>query len=77
LGEEARRFHPEGSMEGVERHGLERGEMRRVLEGLGFGEVRVEKALEREKEVETVPGSGVMDGRGVFPFLVCLGRKPE
>ena len=64
-------------MEGVERHGLESGEMRRVLEGLGFGEVRVEKAFEMEKEVETVPGSGVMDGRRVFPFLVCLGRKPE
>jgi SAM-dependent methyltransferase len=75
FGPEARRFHPEGKMDGVERHGIERGEIRRVLEGAGFEEVRVETAFEMGKKVETQPGSGVLGPVVVFPFLICEGTK--
>ncbi|KAK4125814.1 S-adenosyl-L-methionine-dependent methyltransferase [Parathielavia appendiculata] len=74
-GPEARRFHPEGKMDGVERHGITEGEMRRVMEGAGFAEVRVERAFEMGKKVETEPGSGVLGPVVVFPFLICEGTK--
>lgn len=75
FGPQARRFHPESKMDGVERHGIERGAIRRVLEEAGFGEVKVETAFEMGKEVETEPGSGVMGEEMVFPFLICEGTK--
>ncbi|KAK3904827.1 S-adenosyl-L-methionine-dependent methyltransferase [Staphylotrichum tortipilum] len=75
FGPEARRFHPESKMDGVERHGIERGEIRRVLEEAGFKDVKVETAFEMEKRVETEPGNGVLEGRMVFPFLICEGTK--
>lgn len=75
FGPEARRFHPESKMDGVERHGIERREIRGLLEGAGFEEVSVETAFELEKKVETEPGSGVMEREMVFPFLICEGRK--
>ncbi|KAL2018673.1 hypothetical protein VTK56DRAFT_508 [Thermocarpiscus australiensis] len=75
FGPEARRFHPEAKMDGVERHGIRREEMRRVLEEAGFREVRVERAFELEKQVETEPGSGVLGPVMVFPFLICEGRR--
>ncbi|KAK0643724.1 S-adenosyl-L-methionine-dependent methyltransferase [Cercophora newfieldiana] len=77
FGPEARRFHPEAKMAEVERHGVERGEMRGLLEGAGFVDVRVETAFEMEKKVETVLGNGVLGETMVFPFLICLGRRPE
>jgi len=76
FGPEARRFHPEGKMGEVERHGIGRGGMRALLEGAGFEEVRVETAFEMEKMVETEPGNRVMEHKMTFPFLICLGRKP-
>ncbi|KAK4134642.1 S-adenosyl-L-methionine-dependent methyltransferase [Trichocladium antarcticum] len=76
FGPDARRFHPEGKMEGVERHGLRRGEMRVLLEEAGFEGVKVETAFEMGKAVETAPGSGVMGEEMVFPFLICEGTRP-
>jgi 2-polyprenyl-3-methyl-5-hydroxy-6-metoxy-1,4-benzoquinol methylase len=75
FGPEARKFHPESKMDGVERHGIGRAMIRAVLEEAGFGDVRVETAFEMAKEVETVPGSGVMGPLVVFPFLICEGTK--
>ena len=79
FGPAARRFHPEAKMEGVERHGIQRGAMRELLVGSGFREVRVETAFEMEKAVERVPGGGVVAGEGgetmVFPFLICEGTR--
>jgi SAM-dependent methyltransferase len=75
FGPEARKFHPEEKMDGVERHGIERAEIRRVLEGAGFEEVKVETAFEMGKKVETEPGSGVLGPVLVFPFLICEGTK--
>ncbi|KAL2121336.1 hypothetical protein VTJ04DRAFT_5363 [Mycothermus thermophilus] len=77
FGPEARKFHPESKMEGVERHGIKREEMRRILEEAGFAEVSVETAFEMEKKVETEPGSGVFGPTMVFPFLICQGTKGE
>jgi SAM-dependent methyltransferase len=79
FGPEARRFHPEAKMEGVMRHGIERGEMERLMKEAGFVDVQVEKGFELEKGVERTPGEGVVKGDGgmkmVFPFLICVGRK--
>lgn len=79
FGPEARRFHPEAKMEGVMRHGIERGEMERLMSEVGFVGVKVERGFEMEKWVEKTPGAGVVKGEGetkrVFPFLICLGRK--
>ncbi|KAK4188246.1 S-adenosyl-L-methionine-dependent methyltransferase [Podospora australis] len=76
FGPEARRFHPESKMEGVERHGIKRDEIRRILEEAGFKDVKVETAFEMEKAVETTPGSGETGGDLMtFPFLVCEGTK--
>ncbi|KAK1752211.1 S-adenosyl-L-methionine-dependent methyltransferase [Echria macrotheca] len=76
FGPEARRFHPESRMDGVERHGVRRADVRAWLEGAGFVDVRVETAFEMEKKVETEPGSGVIEHDMVFPFLICWGTKP-
>ncbi|KAL2267340.1 hypothetical protein VTJ83DRAFT_4617 [Remersonia thermophila] len=75
FGPEARKFHPESKMDGVERHGLRRDEMQALLEEAGFADVSVETAFALEKKVETEPGSGVMGPSMVFPFLICQGKK--
>ncbi|KAG7287223.1 hypothetical protein NEMBOFW57_006729 [Staphylotrichum longicolle] len=75
FGPGARQFHPEAKMDGVERHGIRREEIRRVLEEAGFVDVKVETAFEMAKKVETEPGSGVMGPEVVFPFLICEGTR--
>jgi SAM-dependent methyltransferase len=75
FGPEARKFHPESKMDGVERHGIGRSMIKGVLEEAGFGNAQVETAFEMAKEVETAPGSGVMGPVVVFPFLICEGTK--
>jgi len=79
FGPEAKRFHAEARMEGVERHGITRDDVRRMLEEAGFVDVRVETAFEMEKWVEATPGAGVIKGDGGtkmrFPFLICMGRR--
>ena len=76
FGPEARKFHPESKMAEVERHGIEREEMRRLMEEAGFVDIKVEVAFEMSKLVETEPGSGINGPSIVFPFLVCEGRRP-
>ncbi|KAJ9139300.1 S-adenosyl-L-methionine-dependent methyltransferase [Coniochaeta hoffmannii] len=76
FGPEARRFHPESKMEGVERHGIKRTEMEALLLQAGFADVRVETAFEMDKAIETELGSGVNGPTMTFPFLVCMGKKP-
>ncbi|KAJ4362752.1 hypothetical protein N0V85_009345 [Neurospora sp. IMI 360204] len=77
FGPEARRFHPESKMEGVERHGITKEEMEGVLKGVGFEEVKVERGFVLQKRVESEPGKGGMATGPVveFPFLVCEGRR--
>lgn len=77
FGPEARRFHPEAKMEGVERHGIEQKEMEAVLKGAGFEEVKVKRGFVLQKRVESEPGRGDMATGPVmeFPFLVCEGKR--
>ncbi|KAK8068965.1 hypothetical protein PG994_005581 [Apiospora phragmitis] len=84
FGPAARRFHPEGKMEGVERHGIEREAMRRLMHDVGFVDVRVEGAWTARKSVERFPGEfgdQAEGGEGAgeemeFPFLICTGKRP-
>lgn len=76
FGPEARKFHPEDKMDGVERHGLPRNGMETMLKDAGFVDVKIETAFEMEKGIESVPGGGVKDEKMAFPFLICMGRKP-
>ncbi|KAF3187578.1 hypothetical protein TWF106_006041 [Orbilia oligospora] len=89
LGEESRKFHPEGKMDGVERHGLVRKEMEELLVTTGFEDVKVEVGWVMRKQVERWPGEWGHDGNGKrseredeeevcemdFNFLVVWGRK--
>lgn len=77
FGPEARKFHPEHKMEGVERHGIKRTEMEQLLKDVGFEDVKVERAFELDKAVETQPGSGELEDTLRFPFVICYGLKPE
>lgn len=77
FGPQARRFHPEAKMDGVERHGIKRTDMEALLLEAGFADVKVETAFEMDKAVETEPGSGVNGPTMTFPFLICIGTKPN
>lgn len=83
FGPEARKFHPESKMEGVERHGIPRDWMAGMMEEVGFTNVRVEVAWDHVKIVEAFPGEfqgGIPSaGQGElmkFTYLICLGEKP-
>jgi hypothetical protein len=68
FGPEAKKFHSQDKMEGVERHGIARQEMEKLMVGAGFVDVRVEEAFTMDKPVES-------GGSMKFPFLICLGVK--
>lgn len=84
FGPEARRFHPQARMEGVERHGIQRAWMTGLMRKVGFVDVQVDVGWKMDKGVEKFEGefgdSGrAEDGQGEvmeFPFLVCMGKKP-
>ena len=82
FGPEARRFHPEGKMDGVERHGVPAAWMADLMREVGFANVRVGVAWEHEKIVEKQPGEFTdgkpSQGQGElmkFSYLICLGEK--
>lgn len=82
FGPEAKRFHPESKMDGVERHGIPREWMADLMREVGFQDVRVEIGWEHEKIVERYPGefkgSKPSQGEGEllrFPYVVCLGKR--
>lgn len=85
FGPEARKFHPEAKMFGVERHGIKREWFSDLMKEVGFVDVDVRPAWTMTKEVESFPGEWGQEkpsGEGVslptmdFPFLLCKGRKP-
>ncbi|KXJ96656.1 hypothetical protein Micbo1qcDRAFT_155250, partial [Microdochium bolleyi] len=55
FGPEARKFHPESKMEGVERDGIPRDWMAGLLKDAGFVDVDVKVAWRTEKTVEKFP----------------------
>lgn len=83
FGPEARLFHPEHKMEGVERHGIPRGWMAQLMEEVGFADVKVEVAWKHTKMVETFKGEfdpgASSKGQGKpmdFSYLLCMGKRP-
>ncbi|KAK6335851.1 hypothetical protein TWF730_003226 [Orbilia blumenaviensis] len=85
-GEEARKFHPEDKMEGVERHGLVRDEMVEMVNNAGFRDGKVKVGWVMRKEVERFPGEWKGGKKPVeeegrekcemdFNFLVVSGTK--
>jgi SAM-dependent methyltransferase len=72
-GPEAVAFHPREKRDGVERHGIKRQEMLDVVDGVGFNEVKVERAFVLRKEVEAEEGRP--KGEMEFPFLICCGVR--
>lgn len=73
FGPDAIAFHAESKRSGVERHGIQKGEIEEVIDGVGFNEVRVERAFELRKEVDTAEGGAKREMD--FPFLMCIGKK--
>ena len=73
FGPEAIQFHAESKRAGVERHGIQKGEIQDVINGVGFNEVKVERAFELRKEVEDENGKPVKEMD--FPFLICLAKR--
>lgn len=85
FGPEAKRFHPESKMAGVERHGINAEWMAKLMKEVGFVDVDVKVAWEHEKRVERWPGEftpgqpiGADQGEKMnFSYLLCIGRRPE
>ncbi|ROW04690.1 hypothetical protein VMCG_04755 [Cytospora schulzeri] len=82
FGPEARKFHPEAKMLGVERHGIKADWFAGLMREIGFEDVNVSSAWTMEKEVERFPGEwGQKKPEGVelekmgFPFLLCRGTR--
>jgi SAM-dependent methyltransferase len=83
FGPEAKAFHPQAKLAGVERHGIQREDMEELMRDVGFREVRVEVGWEMEKVVERFEGefgAGGKGGQGMgetrrFPFVVCEGVR--
>lgn len=68
FGPEARNFHPQSKMEGVERHGITKEEMLSLMKDASFKDIHVQEAFKMDKSVDS-------GGEMSFPFLICLGRK--
>lgn len=85
FGPEAKRFHPESKMGGVERHGINAKWMSDLLRKVGFEDVNVDIAWEHKKRVERWPGEfepakpiGPDQGELMnFTYVLCMGTKPS
>lgn len=85
VGPDARKFHPEAKMDGVESpQGINADWFAGCLRDAGFEAVDVSPKWTMDKDVERFPGEWGMDGKKPsgelatmgFPFLLCRGRKP-
>jgi len=84
FGPEAKRFHPESKMGGVERHGINAKWMVGLMQEVGFVDVDVKVAWNHEKRVERWAGEftagqpiGATQGEKMnFTYVLCMGRKP-
>ncbi|KAL1875552.1 hypothetical protein Plec18167_005488 [Paecilomyces lecythidis] len=84
FGPEARRFHPESKMDGVERHGIHAESFAQLMREVGFVDVDVRPKWKVLKDVERFPGEwaakkpsdeGFTFETMEFPFLLCCGKK--
>lgn len=88
FGPEARKFHPEAKMVGVERHGIPKKEFAAMIGKAGFVDVDVNVGWTMRKDVERHPGEWGLKKPSAedigekgfaemdFPFLICMGRRP-
>lgn len=81
-GPEAKSFHPQSRMTGVERHGIHAETMAALMKEVGFLNVRVERAWSMDKTVEKFEGEfgngPPQPGQGrtrSFPFVICIGER--
>lgn len=83
-GPEAKRFHAQSKLEGVERHGIHVDSMTRMMEDVGFRNVTVVPAWTMEKMVERFAGEFGAEGKPKdssqgemvdVPFVVCYGER--
>lgn len=83
FGPEAKRFHPESKMGGVERHGINAKWMSGLMEEVGFVDVDVKVAWEHKKTVERwkgefTPGQPIGSDQGEkmnFSYVLCMGKR--
>ncbi|KAK5071884.1 hypothetical protein LTS08_001020 [Lithohypha guttulata] len=84
FGPEAKRFHPQNKMGGVERHGINAKWISSLMTQVGFHDVDVKVAWEHKKKVERWPGEfspekpiGPDQGELMnFSYVLCMGSKP-
>jgi SAM-dependent methyltransferase len=84
FGLEAKRFHPQSKMGGVERHGINVQWMTDLLQRVGFEDVNVVVAWNHKKKVERwsgefEPGKPIRADQGElmdFTYVLCRGRRP-
>ncbi|KIW20063.1 hypothetical protein PV08_00638 [Exophiala spinifera] len=83
-GPEAKSFHAQAKMGGVERHGINADAMEKLMNEVGFVNVRVVRAWSMDKVVEKYEGEfgdagkASQPGQGQirsFPFVLCMGEK--
>ena len=86
FGPEAKRFHAQSKLEGVERHGINADQMVDLMKEVGFDSVSVKPEWTMVKPVERTPGEfgkeGKPQGEGQgenmnFPFVICYGVRPS
>jgi 2-polyprenyl-3-methyl-5-hydroxy-6-metoxy-1,4-benzoquinol methylase len=84
FGPEARRFHAQSKLDGVERHGINAKQMADLLDEVGFVNVSVKPEWTMTKTVENTPGEFGAEGKPEsadqgekmdFPFVICYGEK--
>ena len=84
FGPEARRFHAQSKLDGVERHGINAEQMSDLMKEVGFTNVNVAPEWTMTKTIESTPGEfgpegkPQGDGQGEkmdFPFVICYGEK--
>jgi SAM-dependent methyltransferase len=83
-GPHSKRFHAKSRMEGVQRHGINAVEMEKLMNAVGFVNVKVERVWKMDKRVERWEGEFGDKGRSEdksqgelvsFPFVLCTGER--
>lgn len=84
FGPEARRFHAQSKLDGVERHGINAEQMAALMRDVGFFNVTVLPEWTMGKTIEKMPGEFGPEGKPQnaeqgekmdFPFVICYGEK--
>ena len=85
FGPEAKRFHAQSKLDGVERHGINVKQMTDLMKEVGFVNVSIKPEWTMTKSIEKTPGEFGPEGKPSstnqgekmdFPFLICYGERP-